>query len=284
MCTSGVCGGIQNTCPDAVTCTLDSCNEQLDSCEHTPDNSFCDDGLFCNGMETCDLATGCQPGTSVDCSANNLPGIATCTNVPDNNSLTWDFRMQFTSQCIEPGTCTNGNETITNMCSVSSCSAQCDATHLCEDTDCNHLDGCNGKDYYDYSDVPNTCLGDCTCTDNQCGTPAISYNDPRCTECQNNAQCDNLDKDYCVGDLVKHDEGKCVDFNCTAETTVSEDCNSLDINLCDGTKIEFNDYTCEAAACMLNSITPVEECDNGLYCDGQESCVNAQCTAGTPPN
>src|SRR5207248_11109331 len=28
----------------------------------------CDDGLACNGVETCDVANGCQPGTPVDCS------------------------------------------------------------------------------------------------------------------------------------------------------------------------------------------------------------------------
>ncbi len=226
-------------------------NEDIVSCvfynyplECTQD-SDCDDGLYCNGQETC-LNNLCNAGTPIDCSNNNISGIETCTNSPDDNPFTFDYRGEFTSQCNEnTDTCTMGDETITYTCSVNDCQAQCDAQNPCQDTDSDGLDGCVGNDYYDYSDVANTCQGDCTCENNQCGAPNISYNDSACTECQVDDNCNSLDADYCEGSVIKHDEGVCENYSCVKQTTILQDCN------------------------------------DGLYCNGQETCSQAQCVAGT---
>jgi len=50
-------------CSDGVGCTIDSCNEGTDSCDNLADDAACADGLFCNGVERCDVALDCQPGT-----------------------------------------------------------------------------------------------------------------------------------------------------------------------------------------------------------------------------
>ena len=42
---------------------MDSCNEPTGSCSNVPDDTACDDGVFCNGAETCDLVLDCQAGT-----------------------------------------------------------------------------------------------------------------------------------------------------------------------------------------------------------------------------
>ncbi|RME38100.1 MAG: hypothetical protein D6788_08090, partial [Planctomycetota bacterium] len=55
--------GTPPDCDDGVDCTVDSCDEDNDVCVNTADDSACDDGVFCNGAETCDPASGCQPGT-----------------------------------------------------------------------------------------------------------------------------------------------------------------------------------------------------------------------------
>ncbi len=48
-------------CDDGIPCTVNQCS--LDhQCFFTPIDAACDDGLFCNGIETCNTATGCQPG------------------------------------------------------------------------------------------------------------------------------------------------------------------------------------------------------------------------------
>ncbi len=134
---SGLCVPLsQRTCDDSVACTSDSCNETDDQCVHAPQNSLCDDGLFCNGFETCNAQTGCLDGTAVNCSDNNISSIATCFNIPDENGFTWDSRNPFTSVCVEDtnnqGHCNTGDETITHTCSVIDCNAECDATHSCD--------------------------------------------------------------------------------------------------------------------------------------------------------
>ena len=78
-------------CDDAVDCTVDSCNEGTDACENVPDHASCDNGVFCDGFEFCDLVLDCQAGTAPDCddgvsctvdSCNG--GSDVCENVPDN--------------------------------------------------------------------------------------------------------------------------------------------------------------------------------------------------------
>ncbi|RLG24172.1 hypothetical protein DRN85_08090 [Methanosarcinales archaeon] len=142
----------------------------------------CDNGLFCDGQETCEDAQ-CFPGTPIDCSDYNIAGVATC-DYCDSNSFTWDYRAEFISTCDEEtDSCTEGDETVTHECSVDNCEAECDATNPCADTECDNLDGCVGNDYYDYDDMFNDCLGDCTCEQNCCSDYDISYNDSRCFNC-----------------------------------------------------------------------------------------------------
>jgi len=51
------------TCDDANACTADSCNRGV--CVNAP--LPCDDHDACNGVETCDPATGCVAGTALVC-------------------------------------------------------------------------------------------------------------------------------------------------------------------------------------------------------------------------
>jgi hypothetical protein len=70
------CGvGTPPDCRDGAGCTLDTCNEATDSCDHAPDDALCDDSLRCNGAETCDPVLDCLAGTPVDCTDGN-----DCTN------------------------------------------------------------------------------------------------------------------------------------------------------------------------------------------------------------
>lgn len=47
---------------DGVSCTMDSCDEVNDTVVHNLDHDSCNDGLFCNGIETCHLTNDCQGG------------------------------------------------------------------------------------------------------------------------------------------------------------------------------------------------------------------------------
>ncbi len=46
-------------CDDGVSCTVDTCDEENDSCTFTATDDLCHDGSFCNGNESCDSLDGC---------------------------------------------------------------------------------------------------------------------------------------------------------------------------------------------------------------------------------
>jgi hypothetical protein len=92
ICNAGTCEpGTAPSCDDGVSCTTDSCNEGTDACDNVTDDSVCDNGLFCDGTETCDAVLDCQAGTPPDCndgvgctndSCNE--GSDSCDNLPDD--------------------------------------------------------------------------------------------------------------------------------------------------------------------------------------------------------
>ncbi len=55
--------GTPVVCNDDVGCTVDSCDEATDSCASIPDDVLCNNGLFCDGAETCDAILDCQSGS-----------------------------------------------------------------------------------------------------------------------------------------------------------------------------------------------------------------------------
>jgi hypothetical protein len=65
-CLAGVCGGTTRDCSDGVTCTDDTCNENLDTCESVPNDGLCDDQNP-DTTDTCDPVQDCQ---NVTCALN----------------------------------------------------------------------------------------------------------------------------------------------------------------------------------------------------------------------
>lgn len=55
------------SCSDGIVCTVDACSESEKKCTHTAQNSECNDGVFCNGVETCSLTEGCVLGPPPSC-------------------------------------------------------------------------------------------------------------------------------------------------------------------------------------------------------------------------
>ncbi|MBI2378589.1 MAG: hypothetical protein HYV07_31610 [Deltaproteobacteria bacterium] len=66
-------------CTDAIACTSEVCDEAARSCSHVPDDSACDDGLACTGVERCSAVAGCVAGTPVDCDDGIDCTIDRCT-------------------------------------------------------------------------------------------------------------------------------------------------------------------------------------------------------------
>ncbi len=64
-------------CDDKVACTGDHCDLSLHRCRFIPDDSLCDDSIYCNGKEVCTTA-GCRAGPVVTCQDQNSCSIDAC--------------------------------------------------------------------------------------------------------------------------------------------------------------------------------------------------------------
>ncbi|MHC4089907.1 MAG: hypothetical protein ACYSVY_06455, partial [Planctomycetota bacterium] len=262
-------------CDDGVGCTDDSCNETTDTCDNVANDGNCDDGLYCNGAETCDAVLDCQAGTPVDCddgvgctddSCNETTD--TCDNVPNDGNC-------------DDGLFCNGSETCD---AVLDCQAgtpvNCDDGVGCTDDSCNETtDTCDNVPNNANCDDGLFCNGAETCDavlDCQAGTPvncddAVGCTDDSCNEttdtCDNvpnNANCD--DGQFCNGsetcDAV---------LDCQAGTPV--DCD-------DG--VGCTDDSCNETTDTCDNVPNDALCDNGLFCDGVETCdAVLDCQAGT---
>lgn len=65
-------------CDDSIPCTFDGCDKELLLCRFQPDDSVCQNELFCDGLEVCDNNLGCILGAPVTCSDGNPCTINTC--------------------------------------------------------------------------------------------------------------------------------------------------------------------------------------------------------------
>ncbi len=146
---TGTCqAGTAPDCTDGVSCTGDSCNEGTDSCDNTPNDGLCSNGLFCDGTETCNATLGCQAGAAPDCndgvgctadSCNE--GTDACDNVP-NNAVCDDGEFCNGAETCDPALdCQAGSD----PCSGGACDEDADICLECTvDADCNDNLFCNG--------------------------------------------------------------------------------------------------------------------------------------------
>ncbi|MGB0716276.1 MAG: hypothetical protein ACPGXK_10380 [Phycisphaerae bacterium] len=276
QCVAGTCVADPVDCDDSVACTVDSCDPATGDCVNTPDDSLCDDGNACNGVETCDPINGCQAGTPVDCNDNIDcttdscdPNTGQCTNAPVDAACDDGVYCNGTETCDPNNGCQAGTPIDCNdnvSCTNDSCNEdtdQCDNTP--EDSNCDDGAYCNGVETCDPTN-------DC-----QAGTPIDCNDSVDCTidSCNEDTdQCDNTP-----------DNSSCDDGN---------PCNGIEtcdpINGCQaGTPPDCNDnIDCTTDSCDPNTgqcvNTPVDSaCDNGLFCDGVETCdpLNG-CVGGDP--
>jgi hypothetical protein len=77
-------------CNDKIDCTYDKCDQTLSRCRNTPDDTQCDDGIYCQGKRKCVLRTGCVAGAVVTCQDDDLCTIDKC--VESTKSCTHELR------------------------------------------------------------------------------------------------------------------------------------------------------------------------------------------------
>ena len=75
---------VDSQCDDGHDCTFDACDTALLRCRFTPDDSQCQNGQFCDGIERCDNKLGCRAGEPVSCSDGNACTINSCDESRDS--------------------------------------------------------------------------------------------------------------------------------------------------------------------------------------------------------
>ena len=260
-------------CDDGVACTVDVCDEIADTCSNTPNDSDCDDGLFCNGAETCHAAFGCREGSDpcvdgVGCTDDVCDELLdTCANTPNdancddgrfcNGAESCDFLLG----CVGgPQPCDDGVACTDDFCDddLDTC------TNLSRDGLCDDGLFCNGREKCDSEIGCQSALPACDdgvlCTDDSCDEGTDS-----CTNIEIDAECsDGL---FCNGEESCHSV-----FGCQDEADPCVDGIGCTDDLCD----EGSD-TCSYPVNDAN-------CDNGLFCDGVETCDPVlDCQGGVAP-
>jgi len=272
---SGCSDGEDPDCDDGFSCTTDECNEGTDSCDHTPDDDVCDDTLYCNGTETCDVDLGCVAGTSIDCDDSVdcttdecNEDTDSCDNTPDDEVCDDDLACNGDETCDEVEGCLSGT------------SVDCDDSVECTDDSCTEdPDLEEGTDY--------TCVN--AANDSNCDDDIYCNGDETCDEvlgCQSgDVPCPD-DSIYCNGtegcdeenDQCTHTGDPCPDDSTYCNGT--ESCNE-DTDSCDHS----------GDPCVEDSIfcNGVEYCDEGLEsclspgnpCDDEDSCTDNFCQEET---
>ncbi|MCC7291167.1 MAG: hypothetical protein IT449_03780 [Phycisphaerales bacterium] len=180
-------------CDDGNACTTDACTDG--ECSNTAVN--CDDGVFCNGTETCNAETGaCDAGVS-PCEEGQVcdEDTDTCTGCADDTDCDNGLFCDGSETCVD-GACVDGASPCADG---ETCTEEdgCVSTTCADDSECDDGLFCNGVE---------TCVdGVCTdgarpCDDTDadgnviaCDAGAIES----CSEGDNEAVCTE-----CPGDVI----------------------------------------------------------------------------------
>ena len=127
-------------CDDFVACTVDTCVAPV--CENTPDDDLCDNGLFCDGLETCDPELDCQAGESPCLTPYCRESDDRCVDCLQNSHCEDGDWCNGSPYCTPEGTCTqvltddcNGNG-IEDLCDLdASTSEDCNTNGIPDECD-----------------------------------------------------------------------------------------------------------------------------------------------------
>ncbi len=280
-------------CDDGVPCTWDTCDDTTGGCVNVALSDRCDDRVFCNGDETCDVKQDCVAGPlplcedGVPCTVDSCDiGSDACVSAPDDE------------RCDDGRIC-NGEETCDAVdgcsaadlpdcddsidCTWDTCDdATGDCIHVaiearCSDDDvCNGVEACNAERGCVQIALPLDCSDPWDCTLDRCDPLDGCSNDPDDSLCSDGAFCNGAE--VCSPDPYGWGE-----YFCTGGPR--PDCDDVDIctnDSCDP------DADGGAGACAYG--VPAEICASGVDedCDGETDevdCIDPGCLNGgaVPP-
>lgn len=265
--------GTPPDCSDGSSCTLDSCDENIDSCVHTPiANSTGVCGV--SNVGECKLGTlscdGSGPSPVITCVGAVYPSQEVCVpGTKDENCNGVVDEGCTTVGCITSSDCSSFP---TPQCYIAFCNASnvCDLQKKSAGSPCTDGLGCTSGDV-------------CDANANCAGTPVVCVNNgntcvrPYCAE----------PFGTCLMDLAFY-EGSycdCGPTGCTYNCTCSNQgtcANGIPIT-CPATGNQCTQSTCDPLdnQCKIHNI--LGTCNDGLDCTNFDGCVGGSCQ-GTPIN
>jgi hypothetical protein len=138
-------------CNDGNACTNDVCSSG--TCQHTDVSAACNDGLFCDGVETCNPASGCQAGTppatndGIACTTDACnEATDTVTHTPNNAACSDGAFCNGAEVCNATLGCQAGTPPATSdgiACTVDACNEANDTiTHAPNNAACDDANAC----------------------------------------------------------------------------------------------------------------------------------------------
>ncbi|HJL19202.1 MAG TPA: MopE-related protein [Sandaracinaceae bacterium LLY-WYZ-13_1] len=266
ICLSGACEpsrcgdgfvdeAIGEQCDDANDVDDDGCS--VDCAITCVDDEGCDDGLACNGAETCNPDTGsCEPGVpaadGTACGDGGECVLGSCEDITCGNGV------------VNTGEdCDDGNDTAGDGCELD-CTFSCTLDGDCDDGDACTVDACD----------PSTHV---------CGASPVSCDDG--LDCTADA-CDPTDG--CVHTLMDGDSdgyadaalacddrgGDCDDADASRSPGATETCDTTD-NDCDGTAGLDQAGVCECTPGDVRACYSGDPSTRGVGAceDGEQFCV-----------
>ncbi|HYC54934.1 MAG TPA: hypothetical protein VEL28_08335, partial [Candidatus Binatia bacterium] len=237
-CTSDACAinvcthtPVNAQCDDSNPCTADTCSTTV-GCVHPAQANSCDDGVFCNGTDSC------SGGTCSSHAGDPCTGGAECADVCNETA----------DACLTPaGTvCTSDGNVCTNdVCDgAGACSHPHNTAPCVDGLFCNGADTCAGGSCSQHAGDP--CAGGSECSD-ECNEGGDHCLDPGGTACSDDGnECTD---DECSGSgTCAHpaNTGTCDDLNfCTVDDSCGGgSCNATPAPLLDvaGLKAQLKPY------------------------------------------
>lgn len=253
-CSGGSCSvNAGDPCAAAgVQCQI-TCDEVNDICED-PAGTPCDDGLFCNGSDTCNGGT-CSAHAGDPCVAAGVQCQITCDEASD---ICLDPAG---TSCDDSDACTTNDacDGVDGIC-VGGAAPDCNDLNLCTADSCDSVLGCVNDNVAVPCDDGDACTVDDTCSSGSCAPGS-----PR--NCDDNNPCTVDTCDSLVGCLHTPTAGSCDD---------GDSCTLIDV---------CNDQTGECIGTELMVCEDNDDCTDNI-CDATQGCLylnnTASCEDGDP--
>ncbi len=279
-CCAGACAPIG--CSDGNPCTDDACGAS--GCENVHNSVPCDDGVFCNGADTCSGGS-CAAHAGAPCSGSAVcdETMDVCTGCLMDTDCggavygSWSGCGGFDDTCDETGTesrsvttftCSSGTCVPSTSSESRGCPRDTDGTS-CGGTDCGGYGGCGGfSDTCDESGTESRTCTDYVCADGSCR--GFDRSETRgCsrmtggTSCGAGTSCGSW--------------GACEGFDdpCDQTGTQSRSCTDY---TCGGGTCNGGAERSEVTGCTRD--TNGSSCDDGLWCTDGDSCSGGFCYGG----